>query len=125
MQSLGTVDISMWSDYTFSDEQKKVFNEYMPTIDDVMDFYNIWKRLSIKAAAFYEAGVVPDEPIALSLAREWTEMTQKITGGKEEHQQAYLKVDNQREIWNPAERELIEKAEPFLDEILKLYSQQK
>ena len=46
-----------------------------------MDFYNIWKRLSIKPAAFNEAGI------------------------------------------EPAERELIEKAEPFLEEALNIYYQ--
>ena len=43
--------------------------------------------------------------------------------GNYEHEQAFLAVDNQREVWNPAERELIEKAEPFLEEALNIYYQ--
>ena len=48
---------------------------------------------------------------------------QKVIGGNPEHEQAFLAVSNQREVWNPAERELIEKAEPFLEETLNIYYQ--
>lgn len=123
MQALGAVDISVWADYEFTNEQTAVFKEYFQTLDDVLDFYNTWKRLSIKAAAFYEAGIMPDETVAQKLAMEWSEMVQRATGGKDEHEQAYLAVDNQRDMWNTAERELIEKAEPFLEEIVKIYRQ--
>lgn len=123
MQSLGTVDISSWADYEFSEEQTEVFQEHFQAFDDVLDFYNTWKRLSIKAAAFYEAGIKPAETIAQKLAAEWNEMTRKATGGKDEHMQAYLSVDSQRDMWNPAERELIERAEPFLEEVLSIYAQ--
>ena len=123
MQSLGTVDLSAWADYEFSEEQTEVFQEHFQTLNDVMDFYNTWKRLSIKSAAFNEAGVEPGEAIAQTLAMEWVEMTQKVTGGNSEHEQAFLAVDNQRDVWNPAERELIEKAEPFLEEALNIYYQ--
>ena len=124
MQSLGAVDVSTWSNYQFSEEQTEVFNAHFQALDDVMDFYNTWKRLSIKAAAFYEVGIKPDEAIAQKLALEWASMVEKATGGKEEDEQAYLAVDNQRDMWNPAERELIEKAEPFLEEAVKIYGQQ-
>lgn len=123
MQSLGRVDLSMWENYKFSDEQTEVFREHFQTLNDVMDFYNTWKRLSIKSAAFSEAGIKPGETIAQTLAMEWAEMVQKVTGGNPNHEQAYLAVDNQREVWNPAERELIEKAEPFLEETLNIYYQ--
>ena len=123
MQSLGRVDLSMSENYKFSDEQTEVFREHFQTLNDVMDFYNTWKRLSIKSAAFSEAGIKPGETIAQTLAMEWAEMVQKVTGGNPNHEQAYLAVDNQREVWNPAERELIEKAEPFLEEALNIYYQ--
>ena len=121
MQSLGTVDLSVWENYEFSEEQTEVFEEHFQTLNDVMDFYNTWKRLSIKSAAFNEAGIMPSETIAQTM--EWTEMVQKVTGGNPEHEQAFLAVDNQREVWNPAERELIKKAEPFLEEALNIYYQ--
>ena len=123
MQSLGRVDLSMWENYKFSDEQTEAFREHFQTLNHVMDFYNTWKRLSIKSAAFSEAGIKPGETIAQTLAMEWAEMVQKVTGGNPNHEQAYLAVDNQREVWNPAERELIEKAEPFLEEALNIYYQ--
>ena len=80
MQSLGRVDLSMWENYKFSDEQTEVFREHFQTLNDVMDFYNTWKRLSIKSAAFSEAGIKPGETIAQTLAMEWAEMVQKVTG---------------------------------------------
>lgn len=123
MQSLGKVDISSWADFEFSEEQTTVFEEHFQSLDDVLEFYNTWKRLSIKAAAFYEAEVMPKEVIAQKLAKEWVEMTQKVTGGNTEHEQAFLAVDNERSAWNSSERELIEKAEPFLEEIVKIYNQ--
>lgn len=123
MQSLGTVDLSAWSEYEFSEEQTDVFDEHFQTIDDAVDFYNTWKRLSIKAAAFCDAGISPGGEAAQNLAKEWSEMVLQVTGGNAEHEQAFLDVDQQRDMWNPAERELIEKAEPFLDEILKIYYQ--
>lgn len=115
MQSLGSVDLSVWSQYDFSEEQVEIISEHLPTLDDVIDFYNTWKRLSIKAAAFYAVGVKPEDSIAQGLAKEWVEMTRKATGGNVEYEWAYLSVDEQREAWNPAERELMEKAEPFLE----------
>ena len=50
-------------------------------------------------------------------------MVRKVTGGNPEHELAFLAVDQQRDVWNPAERELIEKAEPFLEEALNIYKQ--
>lgn len=123
MQSLGTVDVSTWSNFHFTEEQIEIFNAHFQALDDLMDFYNTWKRLSVKAAAFYEAGVKPDESIAQKLAMEWESMVEKVTGGNKEHEQAYLAVDSQRDMWSKAERELIEKAEPFLEEVIKIYCQ--
>lgn len=122
MQSLGAVDVSIWANYEFTEEQMEVFKDHFHTLEDMMNFYNTWKRLSIKAAAFFEAGIIPGETIAQMLAMEWVEMVQKATGGKDDHEQAYLAVDNQRNMWNPAERELIEKAESFLEETIKIYN---
>lgn len=87
--------------------------------------YNIQNSISAIEASqeIISAGIKPDEAIAQILAMEWTEMVQKVAGGNPEHEQAFLVVDNQREVWNPAERELIEKAEPFLEEALNIYYQ--
>ena len=122
MQFLGTVDLSVWYSFDFTDEQKQIFTEHLPTTDDALDFYMVWKRLSIKAAAFNEAGIAPDESIAQKLAADWKAMTEKVTGGNVAHQSAYLEVDQKRASWNPSERELIEKAEPFLQKAIEIYN---
>lgn len=121
MQSLAAVDIGDWVNFEFSSDQLAVFNEHFNSMDEVLDFYNTWKRLSIKAVAFYENGVSFDEPIAQKLADDWLMMVQKATGGIEKHETAYLTVDEQRDLWSPAERELIEKADPFLNGLLAHY----
>ena len=77
MQSLEKVDISMWADYEFSDTQMEVFSEHFQSFENVVEFYNTWKRLSIKAAAFYEAKIDPKELIAQKLATEWDQMIKK------------------------------------------------
>ena len=124
MQSLERVDISTWADYEFSDTQMAVFGEHFRSLEDVVEFYNTWKRLSIKAAAFCEARIDPGEAAAQGLAMEWDIMIEQVTGGDPAHQQAFLAVDDDRTMWAPAERELIEKAEPFLEEALRIYHQQ-
>ena len=40
MQSLGSVDLSMWGSYDFSEEQLGIVNKYLPTLNNVIDFYN-------------------------------------------------------------------------------------
>lgn len=121
MKSLGNVDISYWADYDFTDNQKKIFDEQFQTFDNVMDFYNTWKRLSIKAAAFLEAGVEPDEDIAQNLAYEWDRMVQNVTTENLEHDQAFFDVYENRNSWDNAEKELFEKAEIFLEKIIEIY----
>jgi hypothetical protein len=70
MQSLSTVDLSIWKDVEFTEEQTSVFNEDLQTFDEVMEFYNTWKHLSIKAAAFYEAGIEVESPVSQKLAED-------------------------------------------------------
>ncbi|MGL6198798.1 MAG: hypothetical protein ACRC3H_07675 [Lachnospiraceae bacterium] len=125
MQSLADVDLSSWQSYEFTDEQKEVFDEYLPTLDDALEFYNTWKRLSIKAASYQEAGVSISSSITQKLASDWIAMEQEVTGGNEEHATAYLQVDQSRNTWSHAEKELMEKAEPYLEEAIKMYKENK
>jgi DNA-binding transcriptional MerR regulator len=125
MQSLSTVDFSIWKDVEFTEEQTSVFKQDFQTFDEVMEFYNTWKHLSIKAAAFLEAGIDVASPVSQKLAEDWEAMVEKLTHGNAEHTSAYLEVDQKRDIWNPAERELMEKAEPYLNEILEYYRRNK
>lgn len=121
MQSMGDTDLSSWQRYEFTDEQKEVFNAYLPSLDDVLEFYDTWKRLSIKAASYQEAGISASSPIAQKLALDWIAMEQKVTGGNEEHAAAYLQVDQSRNAWSLAEKELMDKAEPYLDAAIRIY----
>lgn len=123
LQLLGNVDLSAWSDFKFSKEQKEIFNEHLPTTDAVLEFYNTWKRLSIKAAAYNDIGVPLNTEIARKLVIEWKAMVQKATGGNGEHKKAYIEVDKNRETWSDGERELIEKAEPYLEMLLKFHNE--
>lgn len=125
MRSMGDTDLSAWQSYKFTDEQKEVFYEHLPTLDDVLEFYKTWKRLSIKAASYQEAGISTNSPIAQKLASDWIAMEQKVTGGNEEHAAAYLQVDQSRNTWSHAEKELMEKAEPYLDEAIKIHKANK
>ena len=59
--------------------------QHFQTLNDVMDFYNTWKRLSIKSAAFNEAGIEPGDAIAQTLAMEWVEMTLSVHKGRKRH----------------------------------------
>lgn len=121
LQCLNSTDIFHWKNYEFTNEQKIIIEECLPTMDDVMEFYTMWKRLSIKAAAFFAAEVPPDNRIARKLASDWLAMTTKVSGGKDENLSAYLQVDENRGMWSPAERELIEQAEPYLERVLDTY----
>lgn len=119
MKSLGKVDIGQWQDYEFDEELTAVVAENLPTLEDVIEFYNTWKKLSIKAAAYQQADMATTSQPAKQLAREWREMIRKATGDNPENEAAYLQVDDNRETWNPAEKELIEKAEPYLEAVLE------
>lgn len=121
MQSLAASDLTIWSQYEFSKEQTIVFEELFPSTEAVLEFYQNWKKLSIKAAAYHAAGISPKDHLAQLLAADWVDMAQTVTGGKKEHLDAFLQVDENRSAWNEAERELIEEAEPFLDECIQIF----
>lgn len=125
MQSLSTVDLSIWKDVEFTEEQTTVFQEDLQSFDEVMEFYNTWKHLSIKAAAFYESGIDVASPVSQKLAKDWEAMVEKLTHGNTEHTSAYIEVNQNRDLWNPAERDLMDKADPYLNEILEYYKRDK
>jgi len=114
-------DLTQWADYKYSDEQLQVFNEDLPTLDKVMDFYHKWKNLSIKAAAFHAAGMKPKDTPAQKLAQEWIIMLEDLTGGDETHLDAYLDVESNKDVWREDEKILIDKSEVFLTESLRIY----
>jgi len=121
MNSLSKVDLSIWSSFTFSQAQLDVFHKQLPTVEDALKFYQNWKRISIKAAAYCIADIPPSHPIALKLAEEWLTMVEKATDGDERSLNAYLDVDRNRNLWQESERFLMEQAEPYLTEIIAVY----
>lgn len=123
LKLIENVDISAWKDYKFSREQKEIFNEHLPTIDTVLELYSTWKKLSIKAAVYSEVDIQPDTEEAGKLVMEWRSMVQKATGGNDKHKMAYMEVDRNREAWSDEERELVEKAEPYLEMLLKYHNE--
>lgn len=124
MQSLEKSDLTVWSRYSFTEEQSAVLGECFPTIDAALEFYHSWKRLSIKAAAYHAAGLKPADPLAQRLAANWLSIVRQIVDNKTERMEAFLQVDQNRDAWNEAERQLIEDAEPFLSECVRLYQQE-
>lgn len=123
MQSLEKSDLATWSRYSFTEEQSVVLDECFPTTGAAMEFYHSWKRLSIKAAAFHAVGLNPVNPLAQRLAEDWLAVVRQIVDDKPERMEAFLQVDQNRDAWNEAERQLIEDAEPFLSECVRLYQQ--
>lgn len=71
MQSLEKIDISMWADYEFSDAQMEVFSEHFHSFEDVIEFYNTWKRCPSKQLRSMKQGSIPKSRSHRDLAMEW------------------------------------------------------
>ncbi|MCP3741961.1 hypothetical protein [Rossellomorea sp. BNER] len=50
-------------------------------------------------------------------------MVEKVTQGNPEITNSFLQVDKQREKWNKGEKELIEEAETYLEQIVKFLNE--
>ncbi|MFS0749875.1 MerR family transcriptional regulator [Oceanobacillus sp. 1P07AA] len=121
MMGINKVDISIWSNYPFSEDQLTIFNDVFDSQQLVFSFYNTFRKLSIKAVSYKGAGVPVDSSLAFELAEEWIDMVEKVTKGKSEVTNAFLQVDKHRERWNKGEKDLLDEAEPYLEDILKSY----
>lgn len=120
MQSLGKADLTQWNQNPMDDEQAKMVVEYFPSTELALDFYQNWKRLSIKAATYQEAGVSPRSHLAQKLAKDWLEILRHFDG-KKESVNAFLFLDSKKETRLGEEKKLIEDAEPFLNECIRIY----
>lgn len=121
MRDINKVDMSIWSNYPFSETQLTIFEDVFASQQLVFNFYNTFRKISIKAVSYKGAGVPVNSSLAIELAEEWINMVEKVTKGKPEITNSFLQVDKNRERWNKGEKALLEEAEPYLEDILKSY----
>lgn len=121
MRDINKVDMSIWSNYPFSETQLTIFEDVFASQQLVFNFYNTFRKIAIKAVSYKGAGVPVNSSLAIELAEEWINMVEKVTKGKPEITNSFLQVDKNRERWNKGEKALLEEAEPYLEDILKSY----
>lgn len=121
MRDINKVDMSIWSNYPFSETQLTIFEDVFASQQLVFNFYNTFRKIAIKAVSYKGAGVPVNSSLAIELAEEWINMVEKVTKGKPEITNSFLQVDKHRERWNKGEKALLEEAEPYLEDILKSY----
>lgn len=121
MRDINKVDMSIWSNYPFSETQLTIFEDVFDSQQLVLNFYNTFRKISIKAVSYKGAGVPVNSSLAIELAEEWINMVEKVTKGEPEIINSFLQVDKHRERWNKGEKALLEEAEPYLEDILKSY----
>lgn len=122
MNVLETDQIDRWSDYDFPEEDFEIFQNLFKTMKDMLDFYNEFRRIALYAAAYHAAKVPIESELAEELGQEWLAMVSRVTAEDPKVMDAFLRVDNNRSQWNQGERKLIDEGEPYLAEIIKLYS---
>ncbi len=111
IRSLNDVNMLTWKEYKFSEKEAKIFQQVFTSETMALDFYNTFRKLSLRAAAYKASKVPIESSLARSLANDWHDMVRNVTEGNEEILTAFQSVDKNREQWNLGERHLIEKAE--------------
>ncbi|MFX3641538.1 MAG: MerR family transcriptional regulator [Candidatus Pristimantibacillus sp.] len=123
IRDINAIDMSTWENYRFSKEQLSAFNHVFDSNQMVLNFYNTFRKLCLKAASYKGANVPAASDLASELAGEWLAMVEQVTEGNSGISDAFLQIDQQREKWNKGERELIEEAETYLEEIIEVHLQ--
>jgi MerR family transcriptional regulator, thiopeptide resistance regulator len=121
IKDLNENDVTAWDSYDFNQEQRSIFSEAFKSTDQMIGLYHTYKALLIKAAAFDAVGILPHEPVAQELARQWIDMANEAIRGNEEHLDAYLQVNQNRDNWPEGIRLLMEAADSFITECCKIY----
>ncbi len=121
IKELNENDVTAWGSYDFSQEQRMIFNEEFQNTDQMIEFYHIYKALLIKAAAFDAVGILPHEPAAQELAKQWIDMAKDATSQNEQHLYAYLQVNQNINNWPEGIRILMEAADSFITDCCKIY----
>ncbi|MCR1897437.1 MerR family transcriptional regulator [Irregularibacter muris] len=121
ISKLNDSDFLSWGGSYFSEEEMRKFEEHFNGLEDALAFYHTWKSLSIKAAIYNESEISSDEEIAQELAKQWLQMVEYATGGDEELRQIYIKVDGSREVWPDESRRLMDAADGYISDCVRLY----
>lgn len=122
MNALETDQIDHWSNYDFPEEDFKIFQDLFRTKEEMLDFYNEFRRIVLYAAAYHASQVPVESELAKELGQEWNAMVSRVTSKDPRVMGAFLRVDNNRNKWSEGERNLIDEGEPYLAKIVDMYS---
>lgn len=125
IKELNESDVTAWSSYNFTEEQKAIFHEGFQSVDRMLGFYHRFKELLIKAAAFDAVGILPHEPAAQELAGQWVDMAKEAAGEDEKNLHAYLQVNQNRKNWPSALGSLMETVDSYITDCCKIYCSSK
>jgi len=121
MNALETDQIDHWSNYDFPEEDFNIFQDVFKTKDEMLDFYNEFRRIVLYAAAYHASQVPVESELAKELGQEWYAMVSRVTSKDPRVLGAFMRVDNNRNKWSEGERNLINEGEPYLAKIVKMY----
>lgn len=121
MNTLERDQIDHWSNYDFPEEDYSIFQELFRTKEEMLDFYNEFRRLVLYAAAYHASHVPLESELAKELGQEWNTMVSRVTAKDPRVMDAFLRVDNNRNKWSEGERNLIDEGEPYLAKIVERY----
>ncbi|RXZ81128.1 MerR family transcriptional regulator [Paenibacillaceae bacterium] len=121
MNALETDQIDHWSNYDFPEEDFNIFQDLFKTTDEMLDFYNEFRRIVLYAAAYHASKVPVESELAEELGQEWNAMVSRVTSQDPRVMDAFLRVDNNRNQWSQGERNLIDEGEPYLAKIVEMY----
>lgn len=124
MSSLNEVDVTHWTRYPFSENQKNQFDKVFESNHQALEFYNQFRKLLIKASAYQAAHVPVRSKLTKQLADDWMSMVQQVTNGNPEIEKAFLQVDQDRLNWDASEHQLMKEGEPYLERVLTIYSEE-
>lgn len=122
MSTLETDQIDHWRNYDFPEEDFNIFLDLFRTKNEMLDFYNEFRRIVLYAAAYHASQVPVDSKLAMELGQEWNAMVSRVTSKDPRVMEAFLRVDNNRNKWSEGERNLIDEGEPYLVKIVEMYS---
>ncbi|RJE84718.1 MerR family transcriptional regulator [Paenibacillus sp. 1011MAR3C5] len=122
MNTLETDQIDHWSDYDFPEEDFNIFQDVFRTKEEMLDFYNEFRRIVLYAAAYHASQVPVESELAKELGQEWNAMVSRVASKDPRVMGAFMRVDNNRNKWSEGERNLIDEGEPYLAKIVDIYS---
>lgn len=122
MNVLEVDQIDHWNNYEFPEEDFKILQDLFKTMEDMLDFYNEFRRIMLYAAAYQASKVPLESELAEELCKEWETMVSRVTSDDPQVMAVFLRVDNNRTQWSQAERDLINEGEPYLLQVIQAHS---